>query len=316
LTRFPPPVPRPEADAAFGPAFTGLALDRAEQQRRDPVWVRERRADPSSRAVIASEDRVLLEAGEETALARRPLPDEAVDAVLLGLEADGAALFALDRDAVVPTGLKVGEDEVRMASLRDAGARLSRSEGGLAAYAVALLNWHRRHRFCANCGAQSEIAEAGYTRRCPRCQATHFPRLDPVVIMLVEHAGRVLLGRHVRWPAGRYSALAGFVSPGESIEAAVVREVFEESGITARDPTFVASQPWPFPSSLMLGFHAYADGGDPVARDGELADVRWFDFAEVRAARAGRSDTLQLPPSIAIARFLIERWVAGREAEG
>jgi NAD+ diphosphatase len=316
LTRFPPPVPRSEAAAAHGPAFTGLALDRAEQQRKDPVWARERRVDPSSRAVIASQDRVLLGAGEGTELARRPLPGEVAEAVLLGLEADGRALFALDRDAVVGTALDVGEDEVRLVSLRDAGARLSRSEGGLAAYAFALLNWHRRNQFCANCGAHTEIAEAGYTRHCPRCQATHFPRLDPVVIMLVEHAGRVLLGRHVGWPTGRYSALAGFVSPGESIEAAVVREVFEESGITARDPTFVASQPWPFPSSLMLGFHANADGGDPVARDGELADVRWFDFAEVSAARAERSNTLQLPPSIAIARFLIERWVAGREAEG
>ena len=139
----------------------------------------------------------------------------------------------------------------------------------------------------------------------------HFPRTDPVVIMLVEHEGRVLLGRHAGWPAAQYSALAGFVSPGESLEEAVVREVREESGIEARDPVFVTSQPWPFPSSLMLGFEAHADGGDPVPGDGELEDVRWFARHEVDAALAGASAPLRLPPSISIARHLIERWAAG-----
>jgi NAD+ diphosphatase len=195
-------------------------------------------------------------------------------------------------------------------SLREAGAALPAPESGLASYAMALANWHRRHRFCANCGTATEVREGGYMRRCPHCGATHFPRLDPVVIMLVEHDGRLLLGRRPSWPARRYSALAGFVAPGESVEEAVVREVFEESGITAYAPRFVASQPWPFPSSLMLGFHACSDGGDPRPRDHELQDVRWFTAAEIRAARDEDADgPLKLPPPVAIARYLIDRWL-------
>ena len=139
-------------------------------------------------------------------------------------------------------------------------------------------------------------------------------RTDPVVIMLVENAGRLLLGRGAGFPARWYSILAGFVSPGESLEEAVVREVREESGIEAYDPQFVTSQPWPFPSSLMLGFEARSDGGEPVARDGELEDVGWFPFEIVRAAAAESSSELALPPPLSIARFLIERWVARREA--
>jgi NAD+ diphosphatase len=193
-------------------------------------------------------------------------------------------------------------------SLRAAGAVLSRPEGGLAAYLAALLNWHRRHRFCANCGVGTVVAEAGHSRRCPSCGAEHFPRTDPVAIMLVTHADRLLLGRHAGWPSGQYSALAGFVAPGESAEEAVVREVYEESGIEAYDPVFVASQPWAFPSSLMLGFEARSDGGEPVARDGELEDVRWFERDALAAALNG---DLRLPPSVSIARFLVERWAEG-----
>jgi NAD+ diphosphatase len=137
-----------------------------------------------------------------------------------------------------------------------------------------------------------------------------------VVIMLVEHNGRLLLGRRAGWPTRRYSALAGFVSPGESLEEAVIREVWEESGIIARDPSFVASQPWPFPSSLMLGFEAVSPGGSPAARDGELEDVRWFRREEVRAAASETHPELLLPPPISIARFLIERWLARPLPEG
>lgn len=195
-------------------------------------------------------------------------------------------------------------------SLRDAGAVLPAAEAGLAAYVMALLNWHRRHRFCANCGAPTEVAEAGYSRACPRCGATHFPRTDPVVIMLVHSGRRVLLGRQPRWPPGRYSALAGFVSPGESLEQAVVREVYEEARVVARQPRFIASQPWPFPASLMLGFLAAGDGEEPTVGDGELEDVRWFGVDEVSAAVTGvEGAPFQPPPRIAIARFLIERWL-------
>jgi NAD+ diphosphatase len=197
-------------------------------------------------------------------------------------------------------------------TLRDAGLDLPHSEAGLAAYVAALLNWHRRHGFCANCGAATEIEEAGFARHCPVCQAHHFPRTDPVVIMSVEHAGGLLLGRRAGGPEGRLSVLAGFVSPGESAEEAVVREVQEESGIVVREVEYVTSQPWPFPSSLMLGFHAVSDGGEPHPTDGELDEVRWIDGDLVAAAVRGGDVGFQLPGRVSIAYFLIERWVAAR----
>ena len=142
---------------------------------------------------------------------------------------------------------------------------LPQDEGGLVAYVAALLNWHRRHRFCAACGAPSHVGEGGLIRACPRCGTDHHPRTDPVVIMLVTDGDRVLLGRAPSWPERRYSALAGFVEPGESLEEAVAREVAEESGVEVGPPRYVASQPWPFPSSLMLGFEAPYRGGEPRA---------------------------------------------------
>ena len=290
------------------PPFTGMALDRASTERKDPDWVRRQLTDPAARAVVAGHDGVVMRDGQPPALLRTPLRSDG-EPILLGLE-DGAARFAVDLDALPTADRGAAIDGAEVVPLRDAGAVLPPAEAGLAAYVMALLNWHRRHRFCANCGAATDLAEAGYSRQCPRCGATHFPRTDPVVIMTVEHDGRLLLGRRAGWPPGRLSVLAGFVSPGESAEEAVVREVEEESGIVARDPVFVASQPWPFPASLMLGFHAESDGGEPHAVDGELDEVHWLDLDAVRAATRGDAVGFRLPPSISIARYLIERWVA------
>jgi NAD+ diphosphatase len=172
------------------------------------------------------------------------------------------------------------------------------------AHGVALLNWHRRHRFCANCGTRTKSAEAGHVRRCPNCGAEHHPRTDPVVIMLVEDGDRAMLGRQPTWPPGRYSALAGFVEPGESLEEAVAREVREESGVHLTDVRYRSSQPWPFPTSLMLGFRARWASGEPAVGDGELEDVRWFTREEIAGGQ------VQLPPPEAIARRLIEEWLA------
>jgi NAD+ diphosphatase len=197
-------------------------------------------------------------------------------------------------------------------------AVLPQDEGGLLAYVAALCNWHRRHRFCAACGSPSELAEGGLTRACPRCGTDHHPRTDPVVIMLVTDGDRVMLGRAPSWPERRYSALAGFVEPGESLEEAVAREVAEESGVEIGAPRYVASQPWPFPASLMLGFEAPHAGGEPHAREADVQDVRWFTREEVAAAAAADSEgwgapragePLLLPPRLAIARRLIERWL-------
>jgi NAD+ diphosphatase len=291
------------------PAFTGVQLDRAHKLREDPALVASLLEAPEAKAIVASGDGVLLEQADDELL-RTGGAIAAGDGqpILLGID-HGTAVFAVDLENLDPDTTKSVSAAGRIATLRDAGALLSRSEGGLAAYAVALLNWHRRHRFCANCGAPTTIAQAGYSRQCPRCQAVHFPRTDPVVIMLVEHDRRLLLGRRPVWPQSRYSVLAGFVSPGETLEEAVVREVREESGIDVDDPTYVASQPWPFPSSLMMGFEARSDGGVPLARDGELEDVAWFPLEQVRAAQAEQGE-LRLPPPVSIARFLIDGWVA------
>jgi NAD+ diphosphatase len=298
------------------PPFTGMALNRASAERKDPEWIRDRVRDPGSRAIAAGHEGVLVSerdgGGDAAALARVAIPEaQRTEPVLLGLDA-GTAHFAVDLDALPTAERDRLTDGGRVMGLREAGALLAPAEAGLAAYVMALLNWHRRHGFCANCGHATEVAEAGYSRHCPRCGADHFPRTDPVVIMTVEHDDRLLLGRRTGWPPGRVSVLAGFVSPGESAEEAVIREVQEESGIISRDPVFVASQPWPFPASLMLGFHAESDGGEPRAIDGELEEVHWLGREAIEEASRGGDPGFQLPPPVSIARFLIDRWISER----
>lgn len=184
-------------------------------------------------------------------------------------------------------------------------------EAPLFAAALSLSRWHSRHNFCANCGALTEVVRGGWSRRCPACTAEHFPRVDPVVIMIAEHKDRLLLGRQPQYPPGRYSALAGFVEVGETIEAAVARELLEEAGIEVSDVTYLASQPWPFPSSLMIGCSAKAEGCELRIDTTELDDARWFGRAEIAAAVAEAPDApFQPPPRAAIARTLLERWLS------
>jgi NAD+ diphosphatase len=301
--------------------FTGVDLDRVSVERKDPGWVAARLADPAAVAVATGRDGGLIAADGSGLLRLSPTSEQLRDPVLLGLDTNGAPVFAIDleREATRDRPADDGswdpgrEPAAREMPLRDAGLELPGAEAGLAAYAVALVNWHRRHSFCANCGAATRITEAGFSRICPDCGAHHFPRTDPVVIMTVEHAGRLLLGRRTGWPEGRLSVLAGFIAPGESAEEAVVREVQEESGIVCRDPTWVSSQPWPFPASLMLGFHAVSDGGDPRPTDGELDEVAWIDGDRVAAALRGEPVGFALPGRVSIAWALIERWAAGQD---
>jgi NAD+ diphosphatase len=244
-----------------------------------------------------SEDGVWIDAG------RLVLERPSAEAVFLGLM-DDAPLFADYLDGARPA-------RGRPAGLREAATELPAAEAALAAYAGSLLAWHRRHRFCANCGAPTEQRDAGHERVCPACEAHHFPRTDPVVIVRVtDGADGLLLGRQARWPEGRFSLLAGYVEPGETLEEAVRREVLEESGVPLDAVTYLASQPWPFPSSLMLGFSALAQRGDPSPGDDELAEVRWFDRAEIEAAARGDGE-LMLAPPYSIARRLIDDWLAG-----
>jgi NAD+ diphosphatase len=278
--------------------FAGEALDRAGPHRRDEPWLAARMADPATRVVAASAAGVVVAGERPRMFAVDELPD-GLELVLLGVDGDDRAVFAADPGDELP-----GERR----GLRDLAPVLSQAEGGMVAHAVGLLNWHRRHRFCANCGAPSEAREAGHVRVCPACGTQHHPRTDPVVIMLVTDGDRALLGRQAQWPTGRYSALAGFVEPGESLEEAVAREVREEAGVQVADVRYRSSQPWPFPSSLMLGFSARWAGGEPVVRDGELEDVGWF------TRQAIVDGDVLLPPPTAIARRLIDEWLGDDEA--
>jgi NAD+ diphosphatase len=286
--------------------FAGGRLDRVSARRTDAEWLAARRADPASRAVIATSDGVLVRDGAIPALVGLgELPADA-EVVLLGVDGAGAAVFAADPG---PEHARTLRPDAGLRGLRDVAAEASHPDAGLLAHATGLLNWHRRHRFCANCGAPSRSEEAGHVRVCPRCRAQHHPRTDPVVITLVHDSGRVLLGRQPTWPPGRFSALAGFVEPGESLEEAVVREVGEETAVAVSDVRYVSSQPWPFPASLMLGFEAAYAGGEPHPHDRELEAVRWATRAELERAVVGEGD-LFLPPPLAIARRLIEGWLA------
>jgi len=276
--------------------FAGAGLDRAAAMRRRPDWIEEQRADPRARAVLVSERGVWLDDGQLV------LEQPGGGAIFLGLSG-GAPLFADDPGAA-------GPERGRPAGLREAATDLSAGEAALAAYAGSLLSWHRRHRFCANCGAPTEARDGGHERLCPTCGTQHFPRTDPVVIVRVTDGGDgLLLGRQARWPEGRFSLLAGYVEPGETLEEAVRREVLEESGVAVGSVAYLASQPWPFPSSLMLGFSALAERGHPAPADDELAEVRWFERGEVESAARGEG-SLMLAPPYSIARRLIDAWLA------
>jgi len=276
------------------PFFAGPGLDRADALRAD---------DPAIRALAAG-------AAARQLKWHDGLPELAEDGRLVWGPADNPQLFlGLDGDVPCFSAIEEVTPDARAAFPRM--ALLHGDDAPLFAAAMSLSRWHSRHRFCANSGHPTEIVRGGWSRRCADCGAEHYPRVDPVVIMLAEHDGRLLLGRQPQYPPGRYSALAGFVEVGETLEAAVARELFEEAGVRVRNIRYVASQPWPFPSSLMFGCHADADESDLTIDTTELEDARWFTRDEVVAALAEHPDAPFLPPPpMAIARTLLERWLA------
>jgi len=227
-------------------------------------------------------------------------PDDA-HIVLLGFD-EGRPRFA-----AAPEG--VPAPPLRSPALFRALDQLEAGEAATYAMARSVLDWNARHRFCANCGTLTESFRAGWGRKCGNCATEHFPRVDPVVIMIAEHDGRALLGRQPSWPAGRYSALAGFLEPGESIEEAVAREIQEEAGVSVSGVRYVASQPWPFPSQLMIACIGIADDDAITLDDNELETAGWFTRDEVRAALAGDGPFVA-PPNYAIAHTLLTRWAA------
>src|SRR5918911_1246092 len=259
--------------------FAGGTLDRVGERRADVEWVQARLADPAARAVAVGRDGVLVTEGDPPAAALLGAASDGTP-TLLGMQGD-MPLFAVDLAGVEPP------PGTRIAGLRESSSSLPASDAALLAYATALLEWQRRSRFCGLCGAPNRLAEAGHLMVCTAEGTQHHPRTDPVIIVLVtDGSERALLGRQAIWPAKRWSCLAGFVEPGESLEEAVAREVDEEAGVEVSEVSYISSQPWPFPANLMLGFHARWAGGEPHTRDEELEAVRWFDRETVAAADA------------------------------
>jgi len=293
--------------------FVAGGVDRLHERRGDGDWLRARLSDDRTGFLPVWRDRTLIE-GEDPPRAVR-LSREQVAEVLAGAE---SVTLLGQADGIVHFGLGLpGEDETApdrwsalgtFRDLRTAASLLDRRDGGLLAQARAYAHWHRHHRFCGRCGAGTRSDPAGHVRVCARegCGKQTFPRLDPAVIVLVTCEERCLLGRQPQWPAKRYSTLAGFVEPGESLEEAIVREVAEEAGVEVVQVTYHSSQPWPFPASLMLGFTAAASGLAICLDHPELEDARWFSREELESAL--RCGDVVLPYSLAIGYHLIEDW--------
>ena len=275
------------------PFFSGPGIWRADLLRAQPDRLAELAVRADARELQWADGLPLLEADGRLAWGpvRNPL-------LFLGLDGDAPRFSALPPSPppAVAFGLL---------------AQLETEDAPKFACALSLANWHGRHGHCSVCGQPTELVRGGWSRRCPACGGEHFPRSDPVVIMLAEHDGRLLLGRQPHYPPARFSALAGFVEPGETIEAAVAREFKEEAGIDVADVRYIASQPWPFPSSLMIGCRAQALSDRLTIDFTELDDARWFTRGEVAAAVSGDPGAPFLPPPrYAIARTLLEHWLA------
>ncbi len=305
--------------------FGGSGLDRAAQLRGDIPRVMRR---PGAAAILLWRGKPMLDADQ---LVRVPLDHPLMryaktDMVFLGLEED-CPVFAADLSGWVPDELDDATlnqfldpseqvhpacPEARFAELRAVMTRLSLRDAELAATAKAVMGWHDTHRFCARCGTESQFAMGGWQRDCPACEGHHFPRTDPVVIMLITHGNNVLLGRSPGWPEGMYSLLAGFVEPGETIEAAVRREVFEEAGIRVGSVSYLSSQPWPFPASLMFGCAGDALDAEITIDPSEIEDARWVSREDVALAFTGNHPNLLPARKGAIAHFLLEAWLSDR----
>jgi len=313
--------------------FGGSGLNRAAELRGDADRIATLREAPNTRAIALWRGKPLCQGDKARELVYLPsdhavLQETRVPPVFLGLDDDGFAVFAYDLSAYEPADLDVAKlgqffdpseqkhpalpDDHAFCELRGVMAHFTPRDAELAATAKALYGWHRSHRFCAACGSESRMRQAGWQRDCPACNTSHFPRTDPVVIMLITHGNRVLMGRSPGWPDGMYSLLAGFVEPGETLEAAVRREVYEEAGITVGPVSYLASQPWPYPSSLMFGCAGEALDDDIKIDPVEIEDAIWVSREEMMQAFAGEHPILKPARKGAIAHFILRNWLADR----
>ncbi len=281
-------------------AFATHTLDRNANHRSDGNWVKDLLEKPSTRHVRLHGDKTFVVDG---ALQEFDTPHDGEN-ILLGTDGEGIAWFASWVES------SDGMTDLRTLAL---AADLPPSQLGMLAQARSILHWHERHGFCANCGTKTAMQDAGYRRHCAACTTDHFPRTDPVIIIAVKRGGKLLLGRQSVWPEGMYSTLAGFMEPGETIEDAARREVFEESGIRVGDIQFHSNQPWPFPSSLMIGLIGEALNDDIVVDTKELETARWFGRSEIQTMIDGtHSAGLSAPKPMAIAHHLIRAAISAR----
>ncbi len=314
--------------------FGGSALNRAAELRGETADARVENSN--SRSIALWRGKPLVSGENLDQLVHLPtshrLFSEAqkpsVPPIFLGLSEDGGALFAHDISAWDPPELDTASlqqffdpthqhhpavpNDHRFVELRGVMAQLSARDAELAATARSIFGWHRSHRFCSNCGAESRMAQSGWQRNCPACDTPHFPRTDPVVIMLITKGNKVLMGRSPGWPEGMYSLLAGFVEPGEPLEAAVRREVFEEAGIRVGAVSYLASQPWPFPSSLMFGCEGEALDDAITVDPQEIEDALWVTREDMLTVFSGQHPKLKPARKGAIAHFLLRNWLADR----
>lgn len=293
--------------------YADEVLDRVAQFRRDDAWVTAQYAAEQTMVIPVWRSRSLIEQGAAprgvmmSIAETRALMETATTTVLLGVRNE-VAHFAIDISPMEAHEVNELRADGEFVDLRSVGAVLDRTEASILAYAKGIMHWHSRHLFCGVCGSPTESKDAGHLRKClnQNCSAGHFPRTDPAVIMLVQKDDRALLGRKAEWMPGMYSTLAGFVEPGESLEQAVAREVMEESGVEITNIRYHSSQPWPFPSSLMLGFFADAVTEKLIPWDDELEDLQWFTRQDLADGGAGIA---QRPRSDSIARRLIDEWI-------
>jgi NAD+ diphosphatase len=292
--------------ALGGTALVRGGIERSTALRSDADWLAGAWADPATRVLIVQDGRVLARYDDDSAELIFVPPEQAPDGIrfLLGIDPHGVAYFGVGGPLPATDG---GDAAVRRAGLRDAGPLLADRDAGLLTHAVALANWHAVAGYCPRCGSATEPEQAGHSRRCTADSSEHFPRTDPAVIMLVtDPADRCLLARNAQWPPLRVSVLAGFVEPGESAEQAVAREVHEEVGIVVDTVSYAASQPWPMPHNLMLGFRATTAGTDIAVDADEIAEARWYSRDDLRVSV--ETGELLIPPSVSISRWLIETW--------
>jgi NAD+ diphosphatase len=299
-------------------ALSRSTVDRATQRRTDTAFVAQAWADPRSRVIVVYNSRALVRSDGDQLELVFVSPADAPEGTkfLLGVDAEGVAYFGVSSAVEGEAWERSDEMDAKPMQLRQVGAMLSDRDAGLFTHALALANWHLTHTHCPQCGTPTVPKPAGHLTVCPKDGTEHFPRLDPAVIMLViDPDDRCLLARNALWPPGRMSVVAGFVEPGESAEHAVAREVHEETSIVVNQVSYLGSQPWPMPRSLMLGYQAMAAPGQSIAVDeDEIGEARWFTRAEMRAAiDAGE---LGIAPTSSIARRLIEHWYGAELPDG